>query len=469
MSEQRRYLAVLFAMLWLLAMAGCRRAEGVEEDPAGVEAEQLLTGYLRIDTSNPPGNESEGAKYLARILTKEGIPSRLVGSDPARQSLYARLASGSREPALILLHHIDVVPVVAADWTRPPFGGVSSGGYLWGRGALDVKSLGIAELMAFIDLHRRHVRLQRDVIYLAVADEEAGGTRGCAELLERHPELFSGAGFVLNEAGDNETIVDNVTFWGIEVQQKLPLWLRLRAKGSAGHSAAPPDDGGASARLVRAIAAVQQLQTPYRLLPSVERFFRVVGGRRNDVRGELLRTIAEPVDGARIEKILPPGYRALLHDTIAVTRLSAGTSTNALPAHAEADVDIRLLPDQAPEPMLARIREAVADNAAVEVLLSSPPVQESPSDTALFRILERAMKEDSPGSSVAPIVSAGTSDSRYFRARGITAYGIAPFRVNYYDADTVHGTDERIRARFFRSGARLVRRIVTDFCAAAAP
>lgn len=452
-------------MVVFLLPVRCQRASGGDSDPVEHEAEQALLAYLRIDTSNPPGNESAGARYLQQLLVKEGIPAILVGSDPARQSVYARLSSGTSEKALILLHHIDVVPANASEWTKPPFAGLSSGGYLWGRGALDVKSLGIAELMAMLDLKRRNVALRRDVIFLGVADEEAGGIHGAGELLQTRPELFAGAGFVLNEAGDNETVVDKVTFWGIEVQQKLPLWLRLHAHGVSGHSATPPSDGGTTAMLVRALAAVDQISTPYRLVPPVQRFFHAAGARRRDAKGELLREIAEPLDPARIEKVLPPGYRALLHDTIVITKLSAGSSTNAIPANATADVDIRLLPDEKPEPTLERIRAAVGKNARVEVLLESPPVIESPADTELFRVLARAMIADSPGSTVAPIVSGGTTDSRYFRSRGIVAYGIAPFRVNYYDADTVHGNDERIRARFFSQGVRLMRRVVTDFCA----
>ena len=217
------------------------------------EAVDAFVQYLRIDTSNPPGNETDGAKFLQQLLAKEGIESRLLGSDPKRQSLYARLKSGSSEKALVLLHHIDVVPPIVAEWTKPPFSGLQSNGYIWGRGALDIKSLGIAELMAMIELKRRGVPLKRDIIYLAVADEELGGLHGCKEVLEKYPELFANAGFVLNEGGYNETIVDKVTFWGIETQQKVPLFLRVNAKGWGGHSASPPEDGGPIAKLVRAL------------------------------------------------------------------------------------------------------------------------------------------------------------------------------------------------------------------------
>jgi acetylornithine deacetylase/succinyl-diaminopimelate desuccinylase-like protein len=461
-----RKLGIAALFFCLLAPVHCRRAAAGSGDPVEREAEDALISYLRIDTSNPPGNETSGARFLQQLLIKDGIDAKLIGADPKRQSVYARLASGSNEKALVLLHHIDVVPAIASQWTNPPFAGVRSNGYLWGRGALDIKSLGIAELMAFVDLKRRHLPLRRDVIYLAVADEELGGVNGCRAILEQHPELFANAGFVLNEGGYNETIVDHVSFWGIEVQAKMPLWLRITMKGSAGHSASPPDDGGALSKLVRSLDAISRIPTPYRLTPAVARSFHEAGKARHDERGEVLRGIAEPMDIARIERVLSPGYRALLHDTIAITRIDGGSAINVLPANASADVDIRLLPDETPDAMTAKVKETLPTGGELQVLLDSQPVPESPSDTELFRVLSTSFRNAENGSVVGPVVGAGTSDSRYFRARGIVAYGIAPFKVNYYDADTVHGNDERIRARFFAEGVRLMRTIVSNFCAA---
>ena len=451
-------------VLVMVASLSCRKLEGVEQDPLAREAEEALVQYLRIDTSNPPGNETAGAKFLQQLLAKEGIEARLVGSDPNRQSVYARLASGTNEKALVLMHHIDVVPAVASEWTRPPFSGVQSGGYIWGRGALDVKSLGIAQLMAIVDLKRRNVPLARDIIYLGVADEELGGIHGCKQLLDRHPDLFVNAGFVLNEGGYNETIVDKVTFWGIETQQKTPLWLRVTAQGLPGHAASPPDGGGTVATLLRSLARVMEVPTPYRLTPEVARYFHEAGKTRTDVRGEILRTIREPLDVARIDKDLPPGYKSLLRDTIVVTRISGGSAVNSIPATASADIDIRLLPGSDRRDMLEKVTAAAGKDVKVEVLLDGDTAPESSADTDLFRVLARAMKEDEPGSAVAAVVGAGTSDSRYFREKGVAAYGIAPFKVNYYDADNVHGNDERIRARFFSEGVVLMRRIVVDFC-----
>jgi acetylornithine deacetylase/succinyl-diaminopimelate desuccinylase-like protein len=464
MHHPLRTLGILAFLCCLFAPIQCRRAAAGSADPVEREAEEALVSYLRIDTSNPPGNETAGARFLQQLLIKEGIDAKLVGSDPKRQSVYARLVSGSNEKALVLLHHIDVVPAIATEWTRPPFAGIRSNGYIWGRGALDIKSLGIAELMAFVDLKRRHAALRRDVIYLAVADEELGGVNGCRAILEQHPELFANAGFVLNEGGYNETIVDYVAFWGVEVQAKVPLWLRITMKGSAGHSASPPDDGGTLAKLIRSLDAISRIPTPYRLTPAVARSFHEAGKSRRDERGEVLRGIAEPLDVARIERVLSPGYRALLHDTIAITRIGGGSAINVLPAAASADVDIRLLPDETAAAMMAKVKETLPPGGDLQVLLAGQTVAESPSDTELFRVLSSSFRNAESGSIVGAVVGAGTSDSRYFRARGIVAYGIAPFKVNYYDADTVHANDERIRAKFFAEGVRLMRTIVRRFC-----
>jgi acetylornithine deacetylase/succinyl-diaminopimelate desuccinylase-like protein len=390
---------------------------------------------------------------------KEGIEAKLVGDDPQRQSLYAKLDSPATDGALLLLSHIDVVPADASAWRQPPFAGVREGGYIWGRGALDAKSLTIAQAMSLIDMKRRGSVLRRDVILLAVADEELGSTKGCEELLAKHPELFEGVGFVINEGGANETAVDKVLFWGIEVQQKVPLWLRVTAEGMGGHGAMPPKDGGATAKLVRALAAIDAIETPYRLEASVAR----AAAQRHDERGKKLRAVREPVDASYVERQLTPSARNLLRDTITITRVSAPGAVNIVPARAVAEIDIRLLPDASSEEMLQRVRDAVGKNAKVDVIIAGKPTPESPASGELYETLARVLRTSAPGAALAPVVIAGTTDSRHFRARGIPAYGVAPFKVNYYDVDGVHGVDERIRARFFTEGVRLMRTIVRDF------
>jgi len=452
------------ALCALLSLSACREAAGVPEDPVEREAEDVFVEYLKIDTSNPPGNESRGAIYLRDLLLNNGIAAQLVGDDPSRQGVYARLESGTNEKALLLLSHIDVVPADAAFWRNPPFAAVREGGYIWGRGALDIKSLTIAHLFAMLDLKRRGVQLRRDVVFLAVPDEELGGLKGAKQLIDTRPELFEGVGYAMNEGGANETAVDRVIYWGVEVQQKVPLWLRITCDGRGGHGAIPPEGGGAPAKLVRALAAIDAIETPYRLDPSVARAFAEAAAVRTDGRGAKFKLVREPLDVPRIERDLPHGYRSLLRDTIAITHIDVGSAVNMMPTRAVAGVDIRLLPSSSPEEMLARVRAAVGKNGQVDVLLTSTPAVASPTSGDLWDTIARRMRAASPGSTVGPIVTAGTTDSRFLRARGIVAYGMMPFKVNYYDAEGVHGHDERIRARFFAEGVRLTRDIVRDFC-----
>ena len=457
----------LLGVLLLSSSLHCRRATGEARDPLAREAEDALVAYLRIDTSNPPGNETAGAIFLRDRLAKAGIAARLVGEDPKRQGVYARLEANPKTNAnaLILLSHIDVVPANPANWTQPPFSGARDGGYVWGRGALDAKSLTIAQLMSVIDLKRRNAKLKRDVIFLAVPDEEMGGERGAKRFLEKYPELFANAGFAINEGGANQTAVDRVLSWGIEVHQKVPLWVRLTAEAAGGHGSGPPAEGGAPAKLVRALAAIDAIDTPYRLTPSVERMVADLT-KRGGVKGERLRVIREPLDKQRIDREIPLRIRNLLRDTITITRLDAGSSVNVLPSKAVAEIDIRLVPGSTTEPMLNRIRELAGKEIHVEVIHAGEPSPESPAGGELWDAIAKAMHAAEPESAVGPVVGAGATDSRYLRGRGIVTYGVTPFKVNYYDADSIHGEDERIRARFLADGVLLLRDIVRSFCEA---
>jgi len=441
----------------------CRRVEGVEESPAQREALKYLVDYLRIDTSNPPGRETAAARYLESLLRAAGLDAQLVGSDPARRSVYARIKSGSNAPALLLLHHLDVVPATASEWSIPPFSGEISGGYVWGRGALDIKSLGIAQLMAVIALKRSGAALKRDVVFLGVADEEAGGLHGARKLLEENSELFSNVGFVLNEGGANETVVDRVRIWGIEIDQKTPLWIRISTKGRRGHGAAPPDDGGSAARLVDALTRLLAIRRDYRLVPSIAGYFSFVSRTKSGLKAEMLRDPSAYFDSPDFSAVLSPSYRALLRDTMVITQIHAGDSTNSVPGRSWADVDLRLLPDRPAENALAEIRAALPEGVEIETLLLGEPSPPSEVNTELFAALRKVMEQSEPGSVAGPLVLAGTTDSRFFRSRGIVAYGISPFKVNYYDADSIHGVDERIRVKFFHEGVGLIGEVVREF------
>lgn len=430
-------------------------------DPAESPAAILLREYIRVDTSNPPGNETRGAEWLGGHLRSAGIEYRLLGTDRSRQSLYARLDAPGDAPALLLMHHIDVVPADPDQWTVDPFGAEIRGGYVWGRGAIDAKSLGVAHLLSFLSLAEARERLNRDVILLAVADEETGGLDGLAALLADHPKLFEDVGFVLNEGGGNQVVVDKVIFWGIEVDQKVPLWVEVIAEGRGGHGSGMHGDSSVM-RLLRVLDRVRRVEPQRVIQPSVREYFKSISRVKEGQRAEVLAQIDRYIGSARLDSVLAEGYLGLLQDTWTISVLDAGDRVNVVPNRARAAIDIRLPPGSDPEKTLEHVMALADGDAEVNVLLMGEPAPPSPTDTELWQVLERVLSEGVVG----PMVSLGATDSRFFRDMGVVAYGFSPFKVNYYDVATVHGADERIRLSFLNEGVETMKEIVAGFCLA---
>ncbi len=420
------------------------------------EALRWLREYIQIDTTNPPGGERPAAEYLAAILEREGIASRLLESPTGRTSLVARLAapdSGGR--AVALLHHIDVV---AADgtWSQPAFSGRRVGGKVWGRGALDVKGLGIAHLSAMLALKREGVPLARDVVFIAVADEEAGGGEGAAWLLEAHGEIFAGVEAVLGEGGSNRVLNDRLIWWGIEVVQKRPLWLAVSARGRGGHASGLNPES-ATHRLVTALARLVERPLRYRVTDAARMYLgalaRLEGGRAEELARDLDEIILE--DGPTVP--LAPGLPVYFMDTVQVTEIDNGRGSNVIAPLARAYVDMRLLPDTDAEAHLAAVRETLGGEVEVEVLLTSPEVAASPVDHPVFRAFERSL---GVRGAVVPTFITGTTDSRFFRQRGIPAYGFSPFAINSGDLRGIHAADERVPVDAFLRGVETMRRML---------
>jgi len=462
----KRRLAALAAAAALPLLAAAA-PQGRDAWPPAVER---LRGYLRIDTSNPPGNEIRGALYLKDLLAREGVETELFEPEPGRASLCARLRGAGSAPALVLHHHVDVVPAPPKGWTRPPFAGdFILGNVLVGRGTLDTKGLGIAQLEAFLALRRSGARLARDVVFLATADEESGGRFGLGAVAAQRPAWLAGAGEAFGEGGDVETIVDRARWFGIEVQQKGALWLRLEAGGRGGH-AASADASGPALRVARAVERLAALKRPVRVEPVLERQLAALARVRPPAEAAALRRVAADAarDPAALLARVAPWQRLLLSDTVAVTRLGTDSSAvNAHPRIAWAEVDLRLLPSTRTDDVLAEVRRVIGDaGVKVTVLLEAQGLPASP-ETGLYAVMKRVLEERFPGAVVAPVLGPGLSENRVFRSLGIRAYGALPFRLNYYDAAGIHGRDERIRADWFVEGVETVSRIVRE--AATAP
>lgn len=425
--------------------------------PGLSETAGWLQQYLRLDTSNPPGQEGRGVAFLAGILRKEGIPSQTFTSPKGRVSLYARLSSprsGGR--AVLLMHHVDVVPA-GPGWTVPAFAGQVRDGYLWGRGALDDKSLGIAQLAAVINLKRRQVVLDRDVVLLAVADEESGGGEGTAWLLAKHPELFRGVEGVIGEGGRSQVSPKGkVIWWGVEVAQKRPLWLEVSTSGRGGHGSGLNPDS-ANHQLLQGLARLLAPPPRWRVSPPVRAFCKALAPHQN----ALWRRIFSNIDAVITEKgpkeFLMPGMANLFIDTVQVTVLRGGDRINVIPERAWALLDIRLLPDTDSGAFLAEVKRRLGPGMTVQVLVTSPPAAPSPASGRLWSSLTSGLGSEGP---VIPTFIPGFTDSRYFRERGIPAYGVSPFKLGPADSRGIHGPDERIPLTEIDRGAERMARVL---------
>ena len=428
------------------------------------QAVEWLQEYIRIDTVNPPGNETAGARFFAAILEAEGIPYELVESAPGRGNIWARLPGGDA-PDLVLLHHIDVVPADPDYWTAGPLSGEVRDGVMYGRGAIDTKGLGIVHLAAFLELSRSGVPLDRDVIFMATADEEAGGFFGVGWLVEQRPELFADVGYVLNEGGAS-TVLDGRVQVAVEVTQKVPYWLRLTALGQPGHGSRP-QEATAVTRLVAALDRLRAHEFEPRIVPAVDVYFRgLAPSMPPEWRSRYAAMDAALREPGVARDLLGefPGHYGLTRNTCNITRLGASDKINVVPTEAWAELDCRLLPDQNPREFLAELGRILGGDIGVETQMGFTPAV-SPSETGLFRLIEDVTRTHFPGATIVPSVIAGFTDSHFLRDLGITAYGYSPFAIPQEDRAGVHGNDERLSIENVRRGVRVMSDVVRGWAA----
>ena len=414
------------------------------------EAVSWLQNYLKIDTVNPPGNESRAVEYIANIFEQEGIDFNSAESAPGRGNIWARIEGGDK-PALVLLHHSDVVPVNEKYWDFDPFSGEIKGGYILGRGALDMKGTGISHLANFINLHRQGKKLNRDVIFIGAADEESGGNFGVGWLVENHPEIFEGAGLLLNEGGSGYKSNDTIVF-SVEITQKVPVWLRLTAIDTPGHGSSPRSTSSVS-RIVEALNNIWENPFPPRIIPEVEKVFIERSGGLEEPYASAYKNIKEsvkdPVFLKRLQSFSASAH-ALTRDTCSLTRMYGSSKINVVPPEAWAEVDCRMLPDRTTDEFISDFKALIKDTGVeVELIMSAVPAISS-TDSELYLAIEEFSQESYPGSRVAPSVSTGFTDSRFTRGLGIASYGFNPLVSTGDEYSSVHGNNERISEEAFR-------------------
>ena len=418
-----------------------------------------LRQYLAIDTVNPPGNESRGVAFLANILEEADIPFETAESAPNRGNIWARLKGGN-EPALILLHHIDVVPADAKYWDVPPLSGEIRNDYIYGRGAIDTKGLGIAQLSSFLALKDSGQKLNRDVIFMATADEEAGGFYGAGWLLENRPEIFEGVGYLVNEGG-SAMLLDDIPAFNIEVTQKVPLWLRLTATDIPGHGSAPRVTSSVK-RILRAGARISDTQFERRAIPAVQAYFAALAPFQAGERQVMMSDISRALDNDAFMFTLQmeePWRAALLSNTCSLTTLKGSNKINVVPPTAELELDCRLLPDQDPQQFLSELVTIINDdNIEITRIMGFTPAI-SKTDTPLYDAIENSVTKTMENAVLIPSVSTGFTDSHFFRDVDIVSYGFAPFLYLQGETTGVHGNNERISIENLTRGTK----IMTDF------
>lgn len=423
------------------------------------EAVQRAKEYLRINTANPPGNEQASMKWFARILQQEGIPFDTASAAPGRGNIWARLKGGS-EPALMLLHHMDVVPADPRYWDVDPYSADVRNGDIYGRGALDTKLLGIAHFQAFVALHRLRVPLNRDVIFMATADEEAGGAFGAGWIVKNRPEAFRGVGFVLNEGGDG-SLDNGRQVFGIEVTQKVPLWLKLVATGNPGHGSQPQVSTSVT-RLIRALDRLRTYEFAPRILPAVDAYFKGMAPNAGPWQAAFLDMAKAVQDRNTLLKLQAdaPGAAALTRNTCSITMLEASNKVNVVPAEATAQVDCRTLPDQDHAAFIAELAAVINDPAIrIEKTLGFTP-SVSPQDNAVYRAMVDVTRKNFPQAAIIPSVSPGFTDSHFFRDLGIPSYGYSPFLIPADQEAGLHGNNERMSEVNVRRGTAVMLEIV---------
>lgn len=414
-------------------------------------AVEWLQDYIRIDTVNPPGNEIAGVRFLAAILEVEGIPYETAESAHGRGNIWARLEGGD-EPGLLLLHHIDVVPADPSAWVTDPLSGEIRDEMVYGRGTLDTKAAGIVHLAAFIALHRAGTVLNRDVVFMATADEEAGGFLGVGWLIDQRPDIFDGIDYVINEGGSG-SVVDGRIQFAVEVTQKVPYWLRLTTRGEPGHGSRPRAVSSIT-RLVAALDRLREHEFEARVIPAVDAYFKGMAAaapaKWRDRYGDMAAAIREPGVAAELQHD-DPGLHGLIRNTCSITRLSGSTKINVVPNEAWAELDCRLLPDQDPEAFLDETRAVLGDEVEVETLMGFTPAVSSV-ETVLYGAILDVTRTHFPDAVVVPAVLSAFTDSHFLRDLGMTAYGFAPFAIPLEDRAGVHGNNERLSVENVRRG-----------------
>ena len=439
------------------------------------EITQLLSELIRINTTNPPGNETQAATYIAHFLSKDGFKSEIIESSSGRGSVITRLEGLGGKPSLLLLSHLDVVAANPNEWTVEPFAGVIKDGYVYGRGAYDMKCMTAMEILVMKLLKINNIRLKGDVVLAATADEEKGGEEGAGYLLRNHREKVW-CPYVLNEGGGLAIPAKNSYVFPIQTAEKGILWLRIKAKGTPGHGSTPNMADNAVMRMNKVIEKLGNYQAETIYVPTLRQFLSEIAKLNPDLKETFSRLLANPKQSEQILDQLAKKDRALAEEirprikmTIAPTMIKGGVKENIIPSDCEAVFDCRILPGQDVSETVNLIKELLKDVGLEKLtfeFLQAHGGSESPTETTLYDTITKVLSEFEPGCGITPTLTTGGTDSRFFREQGSICYGFQPMipdEPNDQLEKRMHGIDERITTRNLVYGTSILYEVVKRF------
>lgn len=425
----------------------------------------LLQDLIRFDTTNPPGNEAACVAYINDLLTSAGFRSVLLAKDPERPNLVTRLEGRGSAAPLLLYGHVDVVTTANQRWMHPPFEAKVVDGYVWGRGALDMKGGVAMMLAAFLRAKAEGLVPAGDVVLAILSDEEAGGDYGAGYLVENHPEQFEGVRYALGEFGGASMYVAQRTFYPIQIAEKQMCWMKATVRGPGGHGSRPMR-GGAMARLAEFLRHLDRSRLPVHITPSARRMIETMAATLPFPMGFVLRQLLHPLLTDVVLKLLgEKGYlfEPLLRNTINATIVRGGEKVNVIPSEIDVEMDGRLLPGFGPEDMVSELRRVVGDEVELEVCRYDPTDAEL--DMGLFDTLADVLREADPDGVPLPLLLPAVTDGRFFSRLGIQTYGFTPMKLppDFSFFETIHGADERIPVEAVEFGANAIHRALQRY------
>ena len=426
---------------------------------------ELLQRLIQFDTTNPPGNEAECINFIKSLLTEAGIETTILGQTPERPNLIAKLPGQGSASPLLLYGHVDVVTTENQQWQHPPFEGKVVDGFVWGRGALDMKGGVAMMLAAFLRAKYEDLKLPGDVILAIVSDEEAGGDFGSKYLVENHPGLFEGIRYAIGEFGGFTFYVGKQRFYPVMIAEKQICWIKATMRGPGGHGSLPVQDG-AMAALSRLLERLDRRRLPVHVTPVARLMIETIASASGGLKGLILSQLTNPLLTDTVINILGENghiFNSILHNTVSPTILQGSTKINVIPSEVTVELDGRLLPGYHPDDMIAELHQIVGDDIEIEVVLHDPGPTEP--DMGLFDLLAGILRHADPDGIPLPFLLSGCTDARFFSQLGIQTYGFLPMTLpeDFEFSQTIHAANERIPVESISFGANAIYELLQRF------